>query len=159
MKKALLLIDVQKHFVRKQHGPSIDYINKLIVEYSRKNLPIFNLVYDDPFGRTIVEGVKKKLEKARGVWHFSKGQDDGGREAKAILALRGIDPGKAKIHTCGYNTDACVMDTSVSLHKAGHKIVIHSAGTGSWNKASHNSGLRRMKKLGIEIVDEDNSIG
>jgi nicotinamidase-related amidase len=159
MKKALLLVDVQKHYIVKRHNANIDYINRLIGKYSKNKLPIFNLVYCDPFGRTMVESVRKKLEKASGVWHFNKLQTDGSKEASAILSMRGFEPGNAKIHVCGFYTDLCVMYTVKGLAKAGHKIVVHDAGTGASHRDAQNSSIKRMKKLGIEILHEDDTVG
>ena len=159
MKKALLLIDVQRHYVTKRHERHMLYIDKLIGEFSKRKLPILNLVYDDPFGLSVVGSVRKKLEEANGVWHFSKLQSNGAKEVISILSLRGLEPGKATIEVCGFYTNLCVLQTVSSLFEVGHKIVVHNAGTGATSKSAQTSSISRMKKLGIEILDEDNSVG
>ena len=125
----------------------------------RAKTPILSLVFEDPFGRTIVGSVKDKLHKTKGVWHFSKSRPNGSDEANSVLALRGIEPGRATIDICGFFTDMCVLQTATGLKKMGHKIVVHEAGTGALNISDHNSGIRRMKRTGIEIRYEDNTIG
>jgi hypothetical protein len=134
------------------------YIGEMIGQYDKSNLPILSLVYEDPFGRTIVDSIKKRLEKAKGVWHFSKLQTDGTKEACSILSLRGLAPGKTRIEVCGFYTDLCVLETVIGLNRAGHKIVVHNAGTGASSMSAQNSSIKRMKKLGIEIAHENNHI-
>lgn len=158
MKKALLLIDVQNDFVSWRDRFYISYINKLINRYAEKKIPILSLVYDDPFGRTIVNSVKKNLKKVNKVWHFSKLQTNGAKETHSILLMRGLKPGKSVIEVCGFETDCCVLQTVSGLHKAGYKIVVHDSGTGANSIQARHSGINRMKKMGIEIINENHSV-
>jgi nicotinamidase-related amidase len=157
MKKVLLLIDVQKYYVSEHHR-SLVYINKVIAQYSWRRFPIFNLTYDDPFGSSIVESIKRRLEEAPNVWHFSKDQTNGSKETESVLLLKGLIPGKSKIEVCGFYTNLCVLQTVSSLTKSGHRVAVHGAGTMATSPYAYSSSMKRMKKLGIEIIDESNFV-
>lgn len=157
MKKVLLLIDVQKYYVSEHHR-SLAYIGKMIAQYSKRRFPIFNLTYDDPFGSSVVESVKRGLEGAPNVWHFSKDQTNGAKETQSVLLLKGLIPGKSKIEVCGFYTNLCVLQTVSSLTKSGYRVGVHGAGTMATTPYAYSSSMKRMKKLGIEIIDEGNFI-
>ena len=152
MKKVLLLIDVQYGYIQSAHSKPLDYIHKIIEEYSKKNLPIMSLSFDDPLGKTTIASVRKKLKKIKGVWYLNKSHTSGAYEVEEALSLRGFGHGSVRIDVCGFNTDMCVLQTVRDLKKRGHKIAVHSAGTGSYDLMAHNSGIKRIKKMGIKTV-------
>jgi nicotinamidase-related amidase len=151
MKKALLLIDVQKYYVTERHLYSLSYIKNMIGAYSQKGLPIFCVTFGDPLGKSIVKDIKQKLDKAKGVWHFSKSNENGAREIKTAMSLRGLEAKEVRVDVCGFYTDICVLKTVSSLKKYGYKIVVHYDGTGSSSELTQASSIKKMKKMGIVI--------
>lgn len=72
-----------------------------------------------------------------------------GTELELKLRERGIN----EIHIVGVCTDICVLHTAVDAYNKGFDIVIHEAGTASFNQAGHEWALGHFENsLGATVI-------
>ncbi|MCQ2734526.1 MAG: isochorismatase family protein [Alphaproteobacteria bacterium] len=145
MKKALLIIDVQKSAVVK---PEIaKNIEKLQYEYdvvfvskfTNQNSPLLNLLnwsgYDD-------ETLAFK-PKDNAIIYTKTGY------SSYLPEMKEFD----EIHICGFDTDACVYKTAMDLAEIGVRPVVLKDYCYSANQEFHDMGLKLLQRnIGIENI-------
>ena len=145
MKKALLIIDVQKSAVIK---PEIaQKIEKLQYEYdvifvskfTNKNSPLLNLLnwsgYDDE---------ELAFKPKNNAFIYTKtGYSSYLPEMKEF----------EEIHICGFDTDACVYKTAMDLAEIGVRPVVLKDYCFSANQEFHDMGMKLLERnIGIENI-------
>lgn len=145
MKKALLIIDVQKSAVVKPE--IVKNIEKLQYEYdvvfvskfTNQNSPLLNLLnwsgYDD-------ETLAFK-PKDNAIIYTKTGY------SSYLPEMKGFD----EIHICGFDTDACVYKTAMDLAEIGVRPVVLKDYCFSPNQEFHDMGMKLLERnIGIENI-------
>ena len=171
-KKALLVIDMLKDFIKEEGalycGESsyaiVPFVSKKIDEFRREGNPVIFIMdshtKDDPefklFGKHCIEGSEGAqlgggLEITGSDYVVKKATYDGyyNSTLKRILEENRI----SKVFLVGVCTSICVMETAGSLVKREYKVYIYEDGVADFDKEAHEFALGRMKKVyGAEVI-------
>ena len=145
MKKALLIIDVQKSAVVKpeiaQNIEKLQYEYDVVFvsEFTNKNSPLLKLLdwsgYDD---ETLAFKPKDNATIYTKTGYTSY-----------LPQMKQFD----EIHICGFDTDACVYKTAMDLAEVGVRPVILKDYCFSANQELHDMGLKLLERnIGIKNI-------
>ncbi len=138
MKKALLIIDVQKSSVTNQEIISkiealqSKYDNVFISKFINKYSPLLNILNWNGY-----ENEELAFKPAAHAKVFEKNI-----YTSFIDDLREFE----EVHLCGFDTDACVYKTALDLIEQNIRPIILSEYCGSENEEFHKIGLKLLKR-------------
>jgi len=96
----------------------IDNIVARIKEYRKRNQPILLVQYVDEAGYPLSHYLKEIVDAVEGydkAYYVDKTDDDGGSKIDCFLEDMKLKPHIKVLEVCGVNTDACVLETILSL--------------------------------------------
>jgi len=148
---ALVIIDVQKHFInklgKKKGQLLVSRIGWLVELAKMLDIPLIVTAEDIPSLGGIYPGLNKKLPPGLKVYN----KMSFGLAAQPGI-VRAVKRTKRKTMVLvGLETDVCVAHSALGLLKLGCKTVIVSDATGSPG-AAHKAGMERVKNAGGIIL-------
>ncbi len=159
MKKALIVIDVQKFFLTEETKDIVKKIQKYLSEKSNQyDLIYFTIFKNDPSGPAWkISGWKQCSESpdtdicdelAGFVNDKNLFYKNFYSSVKVPEIIKGLKENNIKeVHLCGFDTDCCVLATTYDLFDQGIKPVVLEDLTfsTSWEKL-HDSAIKMIKK-------------
>ena len=159
MKKALIVIDVQKYFLNNETKDIVSRIRKYLSEESNQYDKIYFTVFkNNPSGPVwklsqwkevtnapetdICDEIKEFVDDAN---LFYKNNYSALKVPEIALGLKESDIGE--VHLCGFDTDCCVLATTYDLFDQGLKPIILEDLTFSTSKDKlHDSAIKIIKR-------------
>jgi len=154
----LVVIDMQVNF----EAANLHWLVKKVVakvkKYRKSNQPILLVQYVNCVGPLgdYVGDIVEALNGYENVYYIDKKYDDGGREIDSFLRKKKLKSQIKRFEVCGVNTDACVLETLISMYSRFRNIPIFVAldcCNSLFGKESAIKSLRRaIKSYGCSSI-------